>query len=300
MTIASPQETATHGPVHLNVTDAERSLRFWRDSFGLELLDREQDRVVIGASGRPLLVLHPGAGQPWRQGHTGLYHLAIHVPDAAEFAYVLARLYSARIPHRPTEHYFSKATYFDDPDGIGIEVTLETPERVAGVTTRGGRPLLIDQEGNGRPPVDHLDLEEAMGHLEEENTGRPLAGGTRIGHVHLHVNDMDATEGFYRDLLGFPNGYPMPGSGMSDVHFEGAFRHRIAFNVWQGPNAAQAPDGVSGLRHFTLMLDEDDLRGRLDALDAAGHPVEQRGDGHLVRDPAGNALLLAPRPAPAS
>lgn len=286
------QEVATHGPVHLEVTDAERSLLFWRDVLGLEVIDRTGDSVSLGAGGDVLLELHPGAVRPAQRGHTGLYHLAVHVPDASEFAFVLARLFSARYPNSPTEHYFSKATYLDDLDGIGVEITLETPERVAGVITEGGRPMLIHEDGRHVPGVDHLDLEEAMSHLGEDETERPLKAGTRIGHVHLHVNDMDAAENFYRDLLGFPNGYPMPGTGMSDVHFEGDFRHRIAYNVWQGPAAVQPPAGTAGLRHFTLRMPEERLLTTLARLTDAGHPVEERADGHLVRDPAGNALLL--------
>ena len=152
--------------------------------------------------------------------------------------------------------------------------------------------MLIHRDGRLVPGVDHLDLEEAMSHLNESDTDRPLKAGTRIGHVHLHVNDMAEAEGFYRDLLGFPNGYPMPGTGMSDVHFEGDFRHRIAYNVWQGPAAVQPPEGTAGLRHFTLRMPEERLRATLARLEEADHGVTAERGGHLVRDPAGNALLL--------
>lgn len=289
------REIAAHGPVHLDVTDGERSLIFWRDVLGLEVIEAGEETIRLGAGRDTLLVLHPGAERGALKGHTGLYHLAVHVPDAAEFAYVLARLFSSRYPNSPTEHYFSKATYLDDLDGIGVEITLETPERVTGVTVDGGRPVLIHRDGRHVPGVDHLDLEETMSHLDQEEADRPLKAGTKIGHVHLHVNDMDATEGFYRDLLGFPNGYPMPGTGMSDVHFNGDFRHRIAYNVWNGPNAVQAPEGTAGLRHFTLRLDDAEaLEAALAKLDEAGHEIERREDGAFTRDPSGNALLLTP------
>lgn len=289
-----PGEIAAHGPVHLDVIDGDRSLSFWQGLLGLELLVRTDDEISVGAGGRVLLILHPGAERPALRGHAGLYHVAVHVPDAAEFAYVLARLSSAHYPNSPTEHVFSKATYLDDPDGIGVEITLETPERVKEVDLSvPGRPELIDEDGNRLPPVGHLDLEETMSHLEEGEADRPLKAGTWIGHVHLHVNDLAEARNFYSELCGFPVGLDTPEIGMLDVHFEGRFRHRIAFNVWQGLNAAQPPDGTAGLRHFTLVFPGDpELKAALSRLEVGGHPSEATPDGSVVHDPAGNALLL--------
>ncbi|MGB0120431.1 MAG: VOC family protein [Solirubrobacterales bacterium] len=288
-----PAEIAAHGPVHLDVTDGERSLLFWRDVLGLEVLGREGSTIAVGAGSRTLLVLYPGATTPVASGHTGLYHVAVHVPDAAEFAFVLARLSSARYRHSPTEHWFSKATYLDDLDGIGVEITLETPERVRGVTLENGRPMLIDSEGIIRPGVDHLDLVETMEHLNPGDADRPLKDGTRIGHVHLHINNMEKAENFYRDCLGFENGYPMPGTGMSDVHFNGAFKHRIAYNSWRGEAASPPPSGSSGLRNFTLAYaDRAGLASALSRLRTNGYKIADTSDGSMVDDPAGNGVLL--------
>ena len=287
------REVAAHGPVHLNVTDGERSLMFWRDVLGLEVLGRGDDTIEVGAGDRVLLVLHPGSTAPAERGRAGLYHVAVHVPDASEFAYVLARLFSTRYPNSPTEHIFSKATYLDDPDGNGVEITLETPDRVKEVRLNPGRPELITADGESHPPVGHLDLEEVMSQLKEGEGDRPLKPGTWIGHVHLHVTDMDEARRFYSELLGFPVGLDTPEIGMLDVHFLGDFKHRIAFNVWNGPGAVQAPQGSAGLRHFTLILDD---QARLDStlarLEEAGYPASDTEFGQMVEDPAGNRLAL--------
>jgi catechol 2,3-dioxygenase len=291
-----PNEIAAHGPVHLDVTDGERSLLFWRDVLGLRVISQTKEEISVGMGGRVLLALHPGA-DPSRKGHAGLYHVAVHVPDAAEFAYVLARLFSARYPNSPTEHVFSKATYLDDLDGNGVEITLETPERVADVDLSvPGRPELIDTDGRRLPPVGHLDLEEVMSHLEEKGD-RPLKPGTWIGHVHLHITDLDEARHFYSDLLGFEVGLDTPEIGMLDVHFDGNFRHRIAFNVWQGPDATQRPEGTAGLRNFTLVFPgEEKLAEAVARLKEGGYPGEVVEEGVMVHDPAGNALLLAAVP----
>src|SRR3954447_20259461 len=87
------------GAVHLDVIDLDRSLEFWAGLIGLQLLERRDGAAHLGVEDAELLVLHPGATQRPRRGHTGLYHLAIHLPSEAEFARVLARLFENRYPN---------------------------------------------------------------------------------------------------------------------------------------------------------------------------------------------------------
>jgi len=70
---------------------------------------------------------------PYKQGLSGLYHVAIHPPNARDFARLFKGFTDLRYPIYPTDHTFSKSSYLDDPDGINIEFTLETPERFKGV-----------------------------------------------------------------------------------------------------------------------------------------------------------------------
>src|SRR5579884_1491318 len=163
----SPAETtasdfARLGPLHLDVSDGERSLSFWRDLVGLQLLDRRGEELRLGVEDAELLVLHPGATQPVPRGHTGLYHLAIHLPSEAEFARVLARLFSAGYPNSPTDHVMHWATYLDDPDGIGLELSFETLDRFARYDLTGRRPGIVDSEGRRRDAVAPLDLDEVF------------------------------------------------------------------------------------------------------------------------------------------
>ncbi len=108
MATSTPTELATFGPVHLDVVDRERSLRFWRDLVGLQMLG-DGEAVELGAGGDAVVVLHPVASRPVLRGYSGLYHLAIHLPDEPEFARVLARLMKRRYPIAPTDHVMSKA-----------------------------------------------------------------------------------------------------------------------------------------------------------------------------------------------
>jgi catechol 2,3-dioxygenase len=279
-------ERATFGPVHLDVTDADRSLAFWRDLVGLRLRDEETRALSLGTAQETLVVLRPGATSPVRRGHAGLYHLAIHLPNAGEFARVLARLFDRRTFMSPTDHVMSKAIYLDDPDGIGLELTLETPERLRSMRMTPTGPEVIDASGQRRSGRDPLDVREVLSALPDDDLTRPLPAGTTIGHMHLHVGDIAANQRFYRDL-GFIDANDF-GSGV-DFHTNGRFEHRMAINTWQGVGVSQPPAGTAGLRHFTIRFDSPErLRAALARVESAmPHP-----DGQLVRDPAGNAIVL--------
>ena len=101
------------------------------------------------------------------------------------------------------------------------------------------------------------------------------------------VGDIAANHRFYADDLGFilANDF---GSGV-DFHVNGAFKHRMAINVWQGVGAVQPPAGTAGLRHFTVRFDTPE---RLQAVLERVGGAEPHTDGHLVHDPAGNAIVL--------
>ena len=223
---------------------------------------------------------------PARRGHAGLYHLAIHLPNEPEFARVLARLFDRRTFMSPTDHVFSKAIYLDDPDGLGLEFTLETPERLRSVRMTPTGPEVIDADGQLRSGRDPLDVREVLSHLPDNDLDRPLPVGTKIGHMHLHVGDIDAGHRFYRDQLGFLDANDF-GSGV-DFHANGRFKHRMAINTWQGAGVTQPPPGTAGLRHFTIRYDSAErLQSVLDRVEASPH-----AEGHLVHDPSGNAIVL--------
>ncbi|HEY7768462.1 VOC family protein [Longimicrobium sp.] len=287
--MSNPTDFMTFGPVHLDVIDADRSLGFWRDVVGLRLRARDEGGLQLGTEDETLLVLHPGATSRPRRGFSGLYHVAIHLPDEPEFARVLARLIKRRWPIAPTDHVMSKAIYLDDPDGIGLELTLETPERMGSMRMVGSHPVVIDSEGRERSGRDPLDVEQLLARLPDADYDRPVPSGTRVGHVHFHVGDIAATHRFYRDVLGLLDHLYAPQLGMADFHAGGRFPHRLALNTWQGVGAAPQPAGTAGLRHYTVRLDSP---ARLEAVLRRVPNAERDGAGWWVADPAGHRLRL--------
>ena len=292
-------DNLSYGAVQLDVSDSGRALGFWHDIVGLSVLESVGEELRLGVDGRELVVLHPGAERGVAPGHSGLYHLAIHLPDETELARVIWRLIVAGYPQAPTDHTMSKSTYLNDPDGLGLELVFETPERLGSWRNEAGELRLIDSEGHLHSVAEPLDVNEVLAHLPDRGFDQPLLPpGTTIGHLHLHVSELEPALSFYRDLIGFHEHIHSPELGFADLSAGGAFPHRLALNVWAGVGASQPPAGSAGLRDFDIILPgEDALRGVLGRLDEAGHPTELAEGGLLLRDPAGNALRLTVEPS---
>jgi catechol 2,3-dioxygenase len=149
---------------------------------------------------------------------------------------------------------------------------------------------VIDADGRLRSGRDPLDIERVLATLADRDFERPMPNGTTVGHMHLHVADLDAALRFYRDTIGFIEHMNAPQFGMADLHAGGRFEHRMAINVWQGRGASPPPPGTAGLRHFTIRFAVPE---RLAA--ALGHlpDASADADGYRVQDPSGNAILLS-------
>jgi catechol 2,3-dioxygenase len=181
----------------------------------------------------------------------------------------------------------SEAVYLWDLDGNGIELTFETPWR--GVFKSDGDDFYaLTTDGRRHSGRDAIDVRGLLAELNEtDDLNAPMPAGTRIGHVHLHVADLQKAADFYGDsgvgfqALMFNRRVRMGDAGL------GYQPHAIAFNTWAGVGAPQAPPDSAGLRHFALELPAESdlaaLRARLGA-------VSDIPGGFETRDPAGNLM----------
>ena len=185
-------ETARLGPVHLAVTDADRARTFWTRAVGLTVIAEDATTISLGAGRDTLIVLYPGASGPVVSRRTGLYHVAIHVPTRKDLAILTYRLFALRYPNSPTDHLVTETTYFSDQDGNGIEIAFETPERGEMVVQPNGQFGAVTVDGQPHSGREAVDLESLFAELSEgDSLETPLPGGTRVGHVHLHINDLE-------------------------------------------------------------------------------------------------------------
>ncbi len=121
------------GHVHLKVAELERSLRFWRDLIGLEVQQRMGDQAVFLSAGGyhhhiALNTWESAGGSPPGFGTTGLYHVALLLPDRPALARALKQLVEAGWPlEGASDHGVSEALYLRDPDGNGVELYRDRP-----------------------------------------------------------------------------------------------------------------------------------------------------------------------------
>jgi catechol 2,3-dioxygenase len=273
-------DTLRLGAVHLTVTDLARSVGFYENSIGLRLHRREGGVAAMGVGGDDLLVLYeePGARRAGR--HAGLYHYALLFPSREELARAAVRLSATETPIQgASDHGTHEAIYLPDPDGNGIELAADRPRE------RWPRPL--DYAGGPHP----LDTEDLLKTVEGEETEPRVGPGLVVGHVHLHVGDLERGLGFYRDTLGFELMTFMPGAAA--FVSAGGYHHHLGFNVWRGEGVPPVPEGRVGLRHWTVLLERpEDVAAVGGRVGAAGIAAEEREGGLLVRDPWGIAVLF--------
>ena len=116
------------GHVHLKVADIERSLGFYCDVLGFQLMQRfGEGAAFISAGGYHhhigLNTWESLGGSPPAPGTTGLYHHAILYPTRQALADALRRLVAAGIVlDGAADHGVSEALYLLDPDGNGVEL----------------------------------------------------------------------------------------------------------------------------------------------------------------------------------
>jgi catechol 2,3-dioxygenase len=123
-----------------------------------------------------------------------------------------------------------------------------------------------------------------------------VPSGTRIGHVHLKVSDLDKSLAFYQGLLGFEI---MQRYGAQAVFISaGGYHHHIGLNTWYSKNAPPAPQRAAGLFHTAILYPtRRDLAIVLKRLLDASYPLTGTADHGVseaiyLDDPDGNGVEL--------
>jgi catechol 2,3-dioxygenase len=270
------------GSVALTVAELGRAQEFYERTVGLRTLERTGELVRLGADGTAVVELVGDPDAPPRpRGTTGLFHLAILVPDRLELARSMRRLAEAGWPLAgASDHLVSEALYLADPEGNGIEIYRDRP-----------RAEWPHEDGRLQMGTFPLDLDSLAAELGSDGDAARVAAGARMGHVHLHVAHLDATEAFYAGALGFEvTVRDYPGALFLSA---GGYHHRIGANTWAGAGAPPPRPGSRGLRWFELVLPNatelDQLERRLRD---DGFEPERRDERLHVADPSGNGLVL--------
>jgi catechol 2,3-dioxygenase len=132
--------------------------------------------------------------------------------------------------------------------------------------------------------------------MAEDMTPNPIAPGTRIGHVHLKVADLERALAFYCGVLGFElmQTYGRDAAFVS----AGGYHHHIGLNTWESRGGRAPPSGSTGLYHVAILYPRRaDLADALRRLIKAGIPLTGASDHGVsealyLDDPDGNGVEL--------
>ena len=264
--------TLTLGAVSLTVSDLDRSVAWYQASLGLRVHTHEGTTATLGDGEFVVLELveDPQARPAGR--HAGLYHYALLYPSREELARAAIRLSVTQTPiEGASDHRTHEAIYLPDPDGNGIELAADRPKS----------EWPSDLGYAGGPAA--LDFNALLATVAGEPPSPQIRPGLRMGHLHLHVGDIEQGLAYYRDVLGFE---VQANLGSAAFVSAGGYHHHLGFNIWRGRGVGPAPEHTVGLRHWTVVVpDTDEIRARVD--DAEDFP-----GGFLTRDPWGTAVAF--------
>jgi catechol 2,3-dioxygenase len=275
------------GPVHLTVADVDRSIDWYERSLGLRLQNREDGKAELGDGTETVVVVHEDPEARPAGRHAGLYHYALLYPSREELSRAALRLIETQTPIQGmSDHGTHEAIYLPDADGIGIELAADR--------ALDEWPTFEEEFARGGPAP--LDLDSLLATVEGQSPPDRAGEGLRVGHVHLHVGDVDDGLAFYGDVLGFDERANL---GSAAFVSAGGYHHHLAFNTWRGEGVGPPPAHSVGLRHWTVWLpsaeDVAEVRRRVEA---AGAPLEEIEGGFRTRDPWGIAVdLVSAAPA---
>ncbi len=126
--------------------------------------------------------------------------------------------------------------------------------------------------------------------------GYTVPAGTRIGHVHLKVADLERSLHFYRDLLGFEL-QQYYGESAAFIS-AGGYHHHIGLNTWYSKDGPPAPQRSAGLFHTAILYPtREDLAIIFHRLVEAQYPITGASDHGVseaiyLDDPDGNGVEL--------
>ncbi|HLR51736.1 MAG TPA: VOC family protein [Candidatus Avamphibacillus sp.] len=269
------------GEVTLKVQDLDRMLTFYKEMIGFQVLEQTEGKAILTANGKTaLLSLEQREDlQPKQQRTAGLYHFALLLPNRSDLAKVLIHLAKNNVQLGASDHSVSEAIYLSDPEGNGIEIYSDRPEDTW--TWNNGEVGMVTE------PLDAENLiQEAKG---ESWNGLPV--GTVMGHIHLHVSNLQETEKFYHEGLGFESVLQFGSQAL--FMSTGKYHHHIGLNTWAGAGVPASPENSPGLKQFILEYPDEEKRNQaVENLKNIGADVREESGIIRTTDPSGNVIQL--------
>ncbi len=271
------------GAVTLHVANLDRMVGYYHLGVGLDVLAQVGDQAVLGRNNEAVIILEykPALSRP-ALGSAGLYHTAILFEDQISLA---AAVYSiaSKYPKSFTgssDHMVSKALYFDDPEGNGVELYWDRPR--SEWTWRNGEiqmgTLYLDP---------NAFLQE---HLSAAPTA-PVGLDTVVGHVHLQVGSIEQARDFYVDKLGFEETIKYGAQAL--FVSAGGYHHHVGMNIWNSAGAGMRSPALGLGRMNIVVPNTEEVLKVNERLTDRGIQTRNNGQTLEFSDPWANLVTVS-------
>lgn len=243
MTYMIDQNTSIHS-VDLNVINLDLMTSYYTEKIGLSVLEQSDNYASLGIKEENLVLLNlikiDSDETPTKKG--GLFHTAFLLPSRKDLGNVLYALLKKELAiEGASDHGYSEALYLTDPEGNGIEIYWDKPMEEWDIL----------EDGTIKGITAEMDADGVLASRDDQLVTL-FPKGTRLGHVHLSVINLQDSQAFYTEIVGMQLKYVFG----SQARFiaAGEYHHHIGMNTWLGNDLAVRNQYDRGLTRFTLSV----------------------------------------------
>lgn len=268
--------------VGIVVSDLDRALDFYTNILGLSIIRKEGNTAALGVDGEHVLVvLKEVKDAKPAENNIGLYHFALLLEKRSQLAQLLQHLIEKKYPLTGlSDHGISEAIYLQDPDNNGIEIAVDRYDEA-------GNVYRLDTFGP--KPIDIYDL---FKHLPQQRFEK-LPATAIMGHLHLHVQDIEEAKRFF--VAGMEFAIQIEYRGGAVFVSSGGYHHHLGFNIWNGRRAKRRDSRQAGLDTYVISVPKEDLPNIKLRLKDLGYEVRDAGNNQELLDVNQDKVILEAR-----
>ena len=272
-----------HDAIHISkidllVSDLSISKKFYTDSLGFSILSETDEYISLTVDHQnEILRLIPNQINRAKNSPMNIYHFAILLPTRKDLGKFLHHLIIKQIPiDGAADHLVSEAIYLKDPDGFGIEISVDKDDSTWG---KNNNQIEMDTL-----PFDYKGVYYAT---EDDDLFISLPSDAIIGHLHLQVKNVQKIKDFYSNIIGFDivNDTIQDAVFMSDKNYH----HHLAINSW-GKNK----NPVNKMKSFTIAYPTcEKFIEAYDKIKQMDLFYKETNQGIMIKDPEETEIYLS-------
>lgn len=266
--------------VTLNVVNLELETQYYQEVLGMDILNQDETGVDLGSEKAQTKLIRLEKVKSDDTKAYGLYHLALVLPSRSDLGNFLKHLLENEFPIvGAANHGYSEAIYLEDLEGNGIEVYQDNDEK------------LWDKQADKIIGItENLDAESLLTIATESENKYKLPAQTRMGHLHLTVENVVEATNFYQQLFDMTEKFAVHSASWIS---SGNYHHHFAFNNWAGVNLNNRTTDLPGLLEFIIYVDDEAFFNQIKEHAKQMARLQSADENKLIiEDLSGNEIIV--------